>query len=126
MNTDSQNPVPRRSNPYMGILWGILIVLFLNGLIFPLFNPRRITATDYGTFISYVDSGRVKEVMIKNGQIYFSAADADGKAASYQTGEIDDPGLVERLLAAESPMKAARSYLRGSCRRRTRRFSTSS
>ena len=108
MNTDSQNPVPRRSNPYMGILWGILIVLLLNGLIFPLFNPRRITATDYGTFISHVDSGRVKEVMIKNGQIYFSAADDDGKTATYQTGEICDPGLVGRLLAAESPNESGK------------------
>ncbi|WP_417015964.1 ATP-dependent zinc metalloprotease FtsH [Alistipes sp.] len=87
----------------MGILWGILIVLFLNGFVFPLFSPGRITVTDYGTFIDHVNAGKVKEVMIKNGQIYFSAQTDDGKTATYQTGAIDDPELVDRLLAADSP-----------------------
>ena len=102
-NQETRTPAPRRGNPFAGILWGVLIVLFLNGFVFPLFNPGRITATDYGTFIAQVDSARVKEVMIKNGQIYFSAVTDDGKTATFQTGAVDDPGLVDRLLAAQSP-----------------------
>lgn len=87
------------------ILWVLLIVLFLNGLIFPNFSGNRIVDTDYGTFISKVDSGLVQEVMIKNGQIYFSAADSRDEHArpvTYQTGAINDPQLVERLLEAPS------------------------
>ena len=103
MKPETQSPAPRRGNPFAGILWGILIVLLLNGLVFPMFNPRRISTTDYGTFIERVDSGLVREVMIKNGQIYFSALNAEGKTAAYQTGAIDDPRLVDRLLEAQSP-----------------------
>lgn len=101
MKQESQNA--RKSNPYIGFLWGILIVLFLNGLIFPIFGERRIVKTDYGTFISKVDSGKVKEVMIKNGQIYFSAKEDKERIITYQTGETNDPQLVERLLEAYSP-----------------------
>ena len=101
MKQESQNA--RKSNPYIGFLWGILIVLFLNGLIFPIFGERRIVKTDYGTFISKVDSGKVKEVLIKNGQIYFSAKEDKERIITYQTGETNDPQLVERLLEAHSP-----------------------
>ncbi len=41
----------KRGNPYMGFLWGILIVLFLNGLVFPSLMDRKIYKTDYGDFI---------------------------------------------------------------------------
>lgn len=63
---DRQNM--KKINPYYGFLWGFLIVLFLNGLIFPKFGRGRIVNTDYGRFISLVDSGLVKDVMIKSGR----------------------------------------------------------
>lgn len=86
----------------MGFLWGILIVLVLNGVIFPMITERKIIETDYGTFIAKVESGTVKEVMIKDGQIYFNADEENGKTATFQTGAINDPQLVERLLNAKS------------------------
>lgn len=98
---DRQNM--KKINPYYGFLWGFLIVLFLNGLIFPKFGCGRIVNTDYGRFISLVDSGLVKDVMIKSGQIYFTTENAKREIITYQTGEINDPKLVDRLLAAESP-----------------------
>ena len=70
--------------------------------LFPLFSPGRITTTDYGTFIERVDSGLVKEVMIKNGRIYYTT-DRDGRNMTCQTGAVEDPGLVDRLLEAASP-----------------------
>ena len=87
----------------MGFLWGILILLFLNGLIMPAFNEQQIVKTDYGSFIEKVDSGKVKEVMLKSGQVYFTAVGADSNTVAYQTGAINDPELVDRLLAADSP-----------------------
>ena len=93
----------KRGNPYMGFLWGILIVLFLNGLVFPSLMDRKIYKTDYGDFIEKVNSGQVREVMIENKQIYFTADNDKGEQTTYQTGEINDPQLLDRLLQAKSP-----------------------
>lgn len=101
MKKERQNA--RKTNPYYGSLLGILIVLFLNGLVFPRFGKGRIVTTDYGNFIALVDSGRVKDVMIKSNQIFFTAQDGNGEIRTYQTGEINDPKLVDRLLEAKSP-----------------------
>lgn len=100
---ESQNQRTTKGNPFIGFLWGILIVLFLNWLIFPNLTNRRITATDYGTFIEKMDEGKIKEVMIKNNQIYFTVAEEGDRTMTYQTGEINDPQLVDRLLEAKSP-----------------------
>lgn len=105
---DSQTPNPRRGNPVMGILWGVLIVLLLNGLIFPSFAPGRIVGTDYGTFIERVNEGVVKSVVIKSGQIYYTIEESKGKTTTCQTGAIDDPQLVTRLLEAHSPNENGR------------------
>ena len=86
----------------MGFLWGILIVLLLNGLIFPKIAEQQIVATDYGSFINKVDSGLVKDVAIKSGKIFFTTEE-NQKTQLYQTGQTDDPQLVERLLNATSP-----------------------
>ena len=89
-------------NPYWGLLVGILIVLFLNGLLVPTLTGRQIKSTDYGTFIAKVDSGLVKDVVIESGQIYFTTQEGN-KTSAYQTGDINDPQLVDRLLEAKSP-----------------------
>ena len=102
MEQKNTTQTPPKNNPYMGVLWGVLIVLFLNGLIFPTFSGRRIVETDYGTFIGKVDSGNVENVMIKNGQIYFTARQSDSTLQAFQTGETNDPQLVDRLLSAKS------------------------
>lgn len=104
--TNTQNQ--KKTNPYYGLLWGFLLVLFLNGLIFPKFGRGRIIETDYSTFVGKVDSGKVKDVMIKSSHIYFTAKETDGKTITYQTGEINDPKLVDRLLSAKSPNKSGK------------------
>ncbi len=101
--SNPQNQTTPKGSPFTGILWGLLIVLLLNGLIFPSFSGGRIVETDYGTFISKVDSGLVRDVVIKNGEIYFTSSGAGDRTEAYRTGAIDDPGLVDRLLQAESP-----------------------
>lgn len=102
MKQESQNQQPKRMNPYWGLLVGILIVLFLNGLLVPTLTGRQIKSTDYGTFIAKVDSGLVKDVVIESGQIYFTTQEGN-KTSAYQTGAINDPQLVDRLLEAKSP-----------------------
>lgn len=103
MKQDVQNQPVKKGNPYMGFLGVILIVLILNGLVFPKLTGQQIISTDYGTFIEKVDSGTVKEVMIKSNQIFFTAQENGGKTKTFQTGEVNDPQLVDRLLKADSP-----------------------
>lgn len=103
MKQDVQNQPVKKGNPYMGFLGVILIVLILNGLVFPKLTGQQIISTDYGTFIEKVDSGIVKEVMIKSNQIFFTAQENGGKTKTFQTGEVNDAQLVDRLLKADSP-----------------------
>ena len=102
MKQGNQTTQPKRTNPYWGLLAGILIVLFINGLLVPTLTRRQIRPSDYGTFIAKVDSGRVSNVVIKDGKIYFTTQE-DGQTFVYQTGAINDPQLVDRLLKAKSP-----------------------
>lgn len=102
MKQRNQTTQPKRTNPYWGLLAGILIVLFINGLLVPTLTGRQIRSSDYGTFIAKVDSGRVSNVVIKDGKIYFTTQE-DGQTFAYQTGAINDPQLVDRLLKAKSP-----------------------
>lgn len=91
---------PKKNSPYSTIFGVLLMLILFNGLIMPMFNNQKVTQTDYGSFIEKVDKGEVEEVMIKNRQIYFTAIDAEGKISTYQTGAINDPELVDRLLEA--------------------------
>lgn len=102
MKQEQQKQNVKKGNPLTGFLVGLLIVLFFNGLIVPLFSNKEIVMTDYGSFIAKVDSGTVEKVMIKNNQIYFTAIDGNKDIQTYQTGETNDPQLVNRLLNAKS------------------------
>lgn len=97
-----QNSKKTEQNPYIGILIGLLLVLLLNGLLFPNIGSNRVIATDYISFIEKVDEGKVKDVVIKDNEIFFTVDD-NGKIVAYKTGETNDPELVERLLNAQSP-----------------------
>jgi len=103
MSVEQQKSEKPRQNPYMGILFGVVLVMLLNGLVFPGMLKRQIIDTDYGTFISMLDEGKVKQVQVEENRIYFSALNKDSAEATYQTGSINDPELVDRLLNAESP-----------------------
>jgi len=89
--------------PYYSYLVILVVVMLLNTLVFPNLLEKRIIETDYGTFISLVDSGYVEKVNIDGNKIYFQAMGSDNTEKVYQTGAVDDPGLVERLLLADSP-----------------------
>jgi len=56
------------------------------------------TNTTYNTFISWVDEGQVEKVVLQDGYIYITLNDSEGEI--YYTGQVDDPDLTQRLLAA--------------------------
>ena len=83
---------------YYGIV--MLVVLVLNAFIFPSMAESRIVQTDYKNFLSQVESGAVRSVQIDTAQIRYTALDLSGNEVIYNTGRVDDPGLVDRLYAA--------------------------
>ncbi len=93
------------------LLWVFLFLLLINGLLMPEVDGNRTVATDYGSFIHDVNSGRVREVVITDEQIMYTTGREltredykNGlRDTTYVTGVIEDPGLVTRLSNADSP-----------------------
>lgn len=100
-NTEKQKP-QFQNNPILSLMICLTLVLTLNGVIYPILSGNRVVETDYGSFIEEVNSGNVTKVLMKDNTVFF-AVDIDGKTTNYKTGMIDDPGLVMRLLNADSP-----------------------
>lgn len=85
----------------------LFILLLFNWFLFPGLGRKSITETDYGTFLNMVDEGLVKEVSINKGYVYFSSETETVNSRTgkkeiqiYQTGQMDDPELVNRLVYA--------------------------
>ena len=76
---------------YYGIT--IVIILLLNSFIFPAITNHSVKEVDYGTFLTMVDKGQVKQVEIDDNTITFKST----KSTLYKTGTIEDPELVDRL-----------------------------
>lgn len=90
---------------YIAIL---VVIIVLNALVFPLITQQKIVTTDYGDFIEKIENGEIKAVNFDNNRILFSAMNPDSTETIYQTGNIEDPDLVNRLLDAESPNEGGR------------------
>nr|WP_081852471.1 ATP-dependent zinc metalloprotease FtsH [Prevotella sp. 10(H)] len=104
---NKQNEPAQNGNTPMPSYYNFIIVLvvlmLINSLVVPGLSEKKITDTDYGTFIEKVDKGKVKQVKMDEGKIYYSALNDSNEEQTYQTGAVDDPDLVNRLLASESP-----------------------
>ncbi len=109
------------------IFWMIILLLLINGLFYPFFGKPEVKESDYISFIQDVEKGRVKKVLIKDDEVYFTKDEKvpvehpaivmpgkqQGKAkpktkveeVTYKTTEVNDPHLVDRLLKAKSPNK---------------------
>ena len=81
------------------------LLLLFNGFLQPMLVRSQLKETDYGSFTQHVNDGDVEQVLIKDNKIYFSVSDGEEttEKTTYVTGQMDDPGLVERLSKASSP-----------------------
>ncbi len=90
-----------KKNPQKPIIYfyivTLVIVMLLNAFVFPAMLKEQITQVDYGTFLSQIENGKVKNVEIQDNRIAFSAINDEGKESIYVTGRVDDPELVNRL-----------------------------
>ncbi len=80
---------------YYAFLVFILIML-LNAFVFPKLMEVKIQEVQYSDFLSMVDRGEVKQVVLADDYILFSA-EKDGTTVTYQTAVFPDSGLRERL-----------------------------
>ena len=108
----NQNETPQQNPPswfnWKTIGWMMLTLTLFNWLLYPIFGRNQITNTDYTSFVASVDSAQVKSVTIKDGIIYYTKPDAQGKDRYFTTTEVNDPGLVDRLLQAKSPSESGK------------------
>lgn len=79
---------------YYGVT--IVVILLLNSFIFPAISNHSVKEVDYGSFLTMVEKGKVKQVDIEDNTIMFKPVDTS-VAKLYETGTIDDPQLVDRL-----------------------------
>lgn len=77
------------------------VVMLLNSFIFPILLRQKITQVDYGTFLTQIDSGKVKTVEVQENQIVFIVGSENGSDSIYVTGRMDDPELANRLYNAK-------------------------
>ncbi|MBP3485729.1 MAG: ATP-dependent metallopeptidase FtsH/Yme1/Tma family protein, partial [Oscillospiraceae bacterium] len=75
-----------------------MIVVF-NMIAMPWLTEHSIKQVDYNTFVEMVESGQVGRAEIQEADNRILFTDAEEKAV-YKTAMVPDPGLTQRLLAA--------------------------
>ena len=91
---------PQKSLLYNAIIV-LIVLMFLNAFIFPLFTQPRVTQVSYDSFLEMLDAGNVREVARDGDTIMFTAVDdASGEEHTriYKTGAWPDDDLTQRLL----------------------------
>ena len=78
-------------------IYGIILIvlLVLDLFVAPLLSSARIEQTSYSSFLTQVEKKKVKEVQIDENTIYYTLKGNENK--TYQTGEMNDSDLVNRL-----------------------------
>lgn len=87
---------PRKPLMYYYVI-SMLFILFLNAVVIPYFVNKQITEVDYGTFLTYIESGTIDKVEILEKNITFFIPNEEGKDDIFVTRAMNDPDLVNRL-----------------------------
>lgn len=91
-----------KKNPKKPLIYyytiALLVLLLLNTFLFPQLLATRVEEVDYGTFLTMIDEQNIGEVQIEDNEIVFS--DKGEPAKLYKTGNMNDPGLIDRLYEA--------------------------
>ncbi len=107
------NEIKEPKKPLM-TFWTIAMIflLLLNLIAVPLMQNSSIQETDYGTFMKYTQEKKIDQVEIRSNKILFTLKDDDTSSSDrspsayprsqviYETGLMNDDGLVQRLYDA--------------------------
>ena len=84
---------------YYGI--AMVVIVLLNTFIMPLITQPKVTEVSYSDFLTKLSAGQVSEVYIDDAENKITFSDkTQPTPVLYVTGKVADPGLVERLNAA--------------------------
>ena len=96
--TDKHQP-PKKSLLYNAIII-LLVIMFLNAFVFPLFTQPRVTEVTYDKFLTMLDNGEVREVALDDtSSTILFLAEVEGAKGIYRTGAWPDDDLTQRLLS---------------------------
>ena len=98
MNQKKKTP-PRKPLIYYYLI-SLVVLMLLNSFVFPSMMKSEIAEVDYPTFLQYAENGKINEVEVTETQILFTIGENEENLEYFSTGKIDDPDLVNRLLAA--------------------------
>ena len=117
---DPEGNVQGGRMPNGNMFWTIILMfaflVLINTFLFPGGKGNSVVETDYGSFISDVDSVRVYDVVIdgdkvmysKNAPLSYQERLKGQRDTTYITGAISDPDFVSRLSSAKSPGKGGK------------------
>ncbi len=77
----------------------LIVLLVLDLVVAPLISRARLEQTSYSAFLTQVEKKKVEEVQIDENTIYYTLKGDTNK--TYQTGEMNDSDLVNRLQKAD-------------------------
>lgn len=96
-NKNNDNPRRRMYRIYTIVLIALLVIdLF----IAPMVSNSRVESTSYSDFLDKVEEHKVKDVQIDDNVIYYTLKKDKGEQ-KYQTGQMNDDQLVDRLQEAD-------------------------
>ena len=96
--TDKHQP-PKKSLLYNAIII-LLVIMFLNAFVFPMFTQPRVTEVTYDKFLTMLDNGEVREVALDDtSSTILFLAEVEGAEGVYRTGAWLDDDLTQRLLS---------------------------
>ncbi|MDD6797175.1 MAG: ATP-dependent zinc metalloprotease FtsH [Clostridia bacterium] len=93
---------PKRSLIFYYLV-ALAVIFVLNFVVMPWFYQKSIKEVDYGTFLNWVDDGKIAQVEITDNDIKFTKTDE--QYVVYKTGKMDDYKLVDRLYEANNDIK---------------------
>ncbi len=80
----------------------LLLLILFNAVIVPALNRMSVQETDYGTFLTMVEEGKVDQVQLQSNKILFTEKVAEGERPRvYMTGYVENPDLAKQLHEAQ-------------------------
>lgn len=108
MDLKDHRPNKEKRPLYVYYLIAIAVIIALNILVLPALREGSIELTDYSTFLSSVEDGKVSKAEVQGDYIYYEMT-KDGRDIICKTVRMEDPNLVERLYEAGTSMEAVTS-----------------
>ena len=84
---------------FMYYIIAMVVLMLLNTFLFPSLMKPTVTEVPYSEFLAMLADGKVDAVEMEQNRILFR--DKQATPAIYETGLMDDPGLVARLQEAK-------------------------